>query len=472
MSSGRFAGWTLRRRLVTALVALAAIITLLIGLVTGLALQRSLEQGLDERVVDTASRALRPDHGPRDQGPDSGLGGDFLLLVTDGQNAVTNVVFDTAGQPTSLNTQQIDALVASDLSAQPATVDLGGSLGRWRLVSTQGRGATVISGLPTADLERTVAEVRTATLLLSLLGIVLIGGATWLIVRRTLRPLDRVAALATHVSTLPLSSGQGMVAERIPPQDTDRRTEVGKVGASVNDLLDHVETSLRARQAGEEKLRRFVADASHELRTPLASIRGYAELTRREREPVPGNVRHALDRVQSEAERMTSLVEDLLFLARLDAGRASQRTEVDLTRIVLDATGDAHVAGPEHVWQLDLPEDAVEAVGDPGELTQVVVNLLANARTHTPPGTIVLTSLREEGDEVVLTVADDGPGFAPGLADTLFERFTRGEESRTGGSTGLGLSIVAAVVTAHHGTVRATNRDDGGAQFEVRLPRT
>ena len=489
---GIFSGWSLRRRLVMAVVLLVVVITTASGLITSLALQRSLEDSLDEKVADTASRALRSPRGDGrmnrfDPGGNRGIGGDFLLLAVSGNTALTNTVYTHDGDETSLNAQQVEALLDSGLGSRPTTVDLGGKLGRYRLIATSTDSATLVSGLPTAEMEHTVQQVRLLTATLTGGGLVLIAIATTIIVRRNMRPLERVAGIATRVSTLPLSTGDGAVAERVPWADTDRRTEVGQVGAAVNDLLDHIDTSLRARASGEAKLRHFVADASHELRTPLASIRGYAELTRREPEPVPEAVRHALDRVQSEAERMTTLVEELLMLARLDTNRESVRERVDLTRIVLDATGDAHAAGPRHVWQLDLPDQAVEVDGDPAQLTQVVVNLLGNARTHTPPGTTVVTRLAPgpQPGTVTLEVTDDGPGIPAQFRDLIFDRFSQADRSRTGGSTGLGLSIVQAVVRAHGGTVEVESRhaddahppgrpsgvtDTTGSTFRVVLP--
>jgi two-component system OmpR family sensor kinase len=218
-------------------------------------------------------------------------------------------------------------------------------------------------------------------------------------------------------------------------------------------------------------VRKFVADASHELRTPLAAIRGYAELTRRSRDRVPPEVAHALDRVESETVRMTGLVEDMLLLTRLDAGRPIERAPVDLSATVVNAVSDAHAAWPGHRWRLDLPAEPVTVTGDPGRLHQVVANLLANARMHTPAGTEVTVSLAA-GDEVVLRVADNGPGIPPELQPEVFERFTRGDSarSRANGSTGLGLAIVAAVVEAHHGTVEVDSAP-GHTAFTIRLPR-
>jgi two-component system OmpR family sensor kinase len=234
-------------------------------------------------------------------------------------------------------------------------------------------------------------------------------------------------------------------------------------------MLDHVGSSLQARHDSETRLRQFIADASHELRTPLAAIRGYAELSRRG-ELTP-DTEYSLTRISSQAERMTTLVEDLLLLARLDAGRPLERTEVDLTRLVVDAVSDAHVSGPQHRWQLALPEEPVTVQGDPARLVQVLTNLLANARTHTPAGTTVTVGLSAAGRGVELSVVDDGPGIAPELLPHVFERFARGSASRSrhDGSTGLGLAIVDAVVAAHGGTVAVHSRP-GRTEFAVWLP--
>ena len=304
-----------------------------------------------------------------------------------------------------------------------------------------------------------------------LVALIIAGWAGAVIVRRTLQPLARVAATATRVSELKLDRGEVDLAQRVPEADTDARTEVGQVGAALNRMLDHVGNALEARHASEMQVRQFVADASHELRTPLAAIRGYAELSRRSRQPVPEEVGHVLRRVESEAKRMTALVEDLLLLARLDAGRPLAHDPVDLTMLVVDAVSDAHAAGPRHDWQLDLPEEPVLVTGDQARLHQVLANLLANARTHTPEGTTVTVGVSATGTEAVLRVTDAGPGIPAELQPHIFERFARGDSSRSraAGSTGLGLSIVHAVVTAHGGTVSVESAP-GRTEFTVRLP--
>jgi two-component system OmpR family sensor kinase len=262
---------------------------------------------------------------------------------------------------------------------------------------------------------------------------------------------------------------------RVPDALTDERTEVGAVGAALNTMLQHVEHALDARHRSELQVRQFVADASHELRTPLSTIHGYAELTRRTRPLDPEQLATAMGKVEQEADRMSSLVEDLLLLARLDAGRPLARDEVDLTKLVLETVGDARVVAPDHRWLLDLADEPVVVPGDELRLHQVVTNLLNNARRHTPPGTSVRVSVQDAGPahqgEALLVVEDDGPGMAPELVESAFERFTRGDTSRTreSGGAGLGLSLVQAITAAHGGTV-AVSSHPGSTRVEVRLP--
>ena len=287
-----------------------------------------------------------------------------------------------------------------------------------------------------------------------------------LLVRRQLRPLTEVAATAHRVAALPLSEGDIDLTERVPDHLTDERTEVGQVGAALNTLLAHVETSLEARHRSEQQVRQFVADASHELRTPLTTIAGYTELARRR--PDDDNIRTALGKVEEESARMTSLVEDMLLLARLDGGRPLDREPVDLTRLLVEAVDDARVVGPDHRWRLELPEDVpqpVEVTGDEQRLHQVITNLLTNARKHTPAGTTVTVTVRADGFDV----HDDGPGFPADFVDHAFERFARVDQARerTGGA-GLGLSLVEAIVRSHDGTVTLDSAP-GGTTIAVRL---
>lgn len=256
--------------------------------------------------------------------------------------------------------------------------------------------------------------------------------------------------------------------DRVPVDAPD--TEVGQVGAALNRLLGKVETSLAVRHESEQKLRRFVADASHELRTPLAAIRGYAELGQRPAR-LPADTARSLERIESESVRMSTLVEEMLLLARLDAGRDLRAEPVALGALLVEAVSDAHVAGPDHRWDLELPPDDIEVRGDPDRLRQALGNLLANARVHTPPGTTVTVALQPAEGGAVMTVTDDGPGIDAALHRTLFERFTRGDHSRSrvAGSTGLGLAIVAAIIGAHGGGVTVESTP-GRTAFRIELP--
>lgn len=349
--------------------------------------------------------------------------GSLFARISDG--VVTGSI-----RPTVVTCDPIPPAVASTLTALVPdsgirTIALPG-YGDFRVKAKQNRdGSVSISGaslLVVTETQTTLAVIMA----LVAAGAIVLGGVTVLIiVRRSVRPLERVAATARKVATLPLDKGDVDLAVRVATKDTDPRTEIGSVGAAINQMLNHVSSALTARQASETRVRQFVADASHELRTPLAAIRGYAELARRG-EHEPHAVAHALNRVESESARMTTLVEDLLLLARLDSGRPLGKEELDLTVLAVDCVSDARVAGTDHKWQLDLPDQPVTLIGDAPRLHQVLANLLANARVHTPSGTTVVTAIRREPGGVVLTVADDGPGIPAALQPEIFGRFVRG----------------------------------------------
>jgi len=380
-------------------------------------------------------------------------------------------VLDDTGSLQPLPADQAADLASVPADGHPHTRRIG-DRGDYRMLATRmPDGDVLMTGLPLASVQTTLWQNAAVQVAVAGAALALTTAIGAVIVRRTLRPLRRVAATATRVSTLPLERGEVALVERVTEADTDPRTEVGQVGAALNRLLDHITAALNARQASESRVRQFVADASHELRTPLAAIRGYAEVTRRSRESAPADLAHAMGRVESEATRMTTLVEDLLLLARLDSGRPLRAEPVDLTQLVVDAVSDASAAGRDHHWTLDLPDEPVIVTGDAERLHQVAANLLANARAHTPAGTTVTTRLTASAATVDLAVLDDGPGIAPKLLPNVFERFARGERSRSrsAGSTGLGLAIVTAIVTAHAGTVQVTSRA-GQTAFVIQLP--
>jgi two-component system OmpR family sensor kinase len=488
-------GMTLRRRLVLSVVGLLALASILIGAVSILALRASLVQQVDQQLQATAARSQSfVDRDPGDYGsfpgaPPGGLGAFGQQVGTISATIVDGVVSggyiadrDAAeGEPggagaVELTQRQSQQLQSVPTDGIPRTVDLGGALGRYRLVGdTSTTGATIVTGLPLKPADDVVEELMVVISVVAAATLAMAALLGAVIVRRALRPLDRVVDTATHVAALELDRGDVALEARVPASDTDERTEVGRVGAALNGLLGHVAAALSSRQASEAKVRRFVSDASHELRTPLASIRGYAELTRRGPHELPEDVTHSLSRIESESVRMTTIVEDLLLLARLDEGRELESDPVDLTRVLLDTVGDASAAGPDHDWDLDLPDESVTVPGDDARLRQVVVNLLANARTHTPAGTRVVASLAVEGAgpdaHAVIRVTDDGPGIPRDLQASLFERFVRGDGSRarSTGGTGLGLAIAQAIVSAHHGAVWVES-EPGRTVFGVRLP--
>ncbi|ACZ23166.1 signal transduction histidine kinase [Sanguibacter keddieii DSM 10542] len=397
--------------------------------------------------------------------------GDIDVLFS-GSTVVRAGYFDEAGEFRSLvGTEQLATLDALPTDRQIHEVDLG-DLGTYLAISTTTpSGDKVVTAKSTAPADDPLRAYVVVEVALIVLAVALAAATGTVLVRRALRPLERVAGTALRVSELPLDRGEVAEIRGVDVHDTDERTEVGTVGAALNRMLGHVESSLAARHESETQVRQFVADASHELRTPLASIRGYAELVRRSPDDVPTDTLRALDRIESEALRMGALVEDLLLLARLDAGRPLEREQVDLVVLAVDALADAHAASPDHAWELDLPggaeddgfpdvadaedADGVVVRGDEARLRQVLVNLLSNARVHTPPGTRVVLGLRTAGEEVVVTVTDDGPGIPSTLLPTLFQRFSRGDaaRNRVGGSTGLGMAIAQAIVQEHGGSV-------------------
>lgn len=470
---------TLRNKLVVSIMAIIVAVCVAVGVATEIFLSSYLMKQLDTQLTQINQATTGGPDGPRVLQPcagglRSGLGPPGVTAYVHDGEVLSAFTTDYKNGCTGASAEVAAALLAVTPNQRPQTVSLPGLDGNYRVQATTKNGVTVVSGLSLSVVDDSL--FRLGMILLIVTGVALVAGAfavVW-IVRRSLRPLDRVAATARQVTTLPLDRGEVDLGVRVPDQDTDTRTEVGQVGAALNQMLRHVSAALRSRQESETRVRQFVADASHELRTPLASIRGYAELARRDEHDTE-TVTHALHRVESESARMSTLVEDLLLLARLDSGRPLSAEEVDLTRLAIDAVSDARVAGPTHRWQLDLPEEPVTITGDGARLHQVLVNLLTNARTHTPAGTVVSCGLRTEsarsGRSAVLTVTDNGPGIPAALQPTIFGRFVRGDTSRSraAGSTGLGLAIVSAVVGAHGGSVAVDSRP-GRTVFTVRLP--
>ncbi|MCX4511870.1 HAMP domain-containing histidine kinase [Streptomyces sp. NBC_01619] len=486
--SGR---WSLRARLVVSAVALIAVVAAVIGTVTTLALRTYLYGQKDDQLHGIALRAAGPPPGaprePRLQveplrfvtGGGAPLGTVGLEVAADGSlgDGLVSAQQETTDEGPRVTDRALSEAEKAALAAVPRddrahSVELPG-LGDYRVEYTAGGNGAFLVGVPLAEVHSTIGTLVVVEISVTAAGLIAAGLAGGTLVGVALRPLRRVAATATRVSELPLHSGEVALHERVPDAEADPRNEVGQVGAALNRMLDHVHSALDARQESETRVRQFVADASHELRTPLASIRGYAELTRRGRERTGPDTRHALGRIEAEATRMTGLVEDLLLLARLDAGRPLSYESTDLSPRVVDAVSDARAAGPDHAWRLELPDEPATVRADPARLQQVLVNLLANARTHTPPGTTVTACVRplDRRGAVTIEIRDDGPGIPAALLPRVFERFARGDASRSrhAGSTGLGLAIVQAVVAAHGGTVGVESAP-GRTVFSVRLP--
>ncbi len=465
---------TLTARLVVTSVALVAVVSLLIAAVATVAIRTSLMQRLDADVLSSVRRVgdgARDRRSPPPTASNQGPGTLIAVVTPDGASGSSGVVLtEERGGQRTLSSSALRELAEVPVDGRVHGLHLP-AVGDYRLTAVANPdGRVLVSGLPTSEVDKTIAALVGYEALLTLLGLLAAGGLGTVLVRRQLRPLTEVASTARSVAELPLASGAIDLSERVPPHLTDERTEVGQMGSALNTLLAHVETSLEARHRSEQQVRQFVADASHELRTPLATIHGYAELSRRTPDD-PESLSTALEKVETEAERMSGLVEDLLLLARLDSGRPLERAEVDVTRMLLESVADARVLAPDHRWRLQLPDEPVTVTGDERRLHQVMTNLLGNARHHTPPGTTVTVSARVTDAGALIEVHDDGPGLAPGLDGNVFQRFTRGDSSRTraSGGAGLGLSMVAAITQAHAGkaSVRSV---PGDTTFSVLLP--
>ena len=470
----RFA--SLQSRLVITAVLLVAVVSLMVATAATIGLRSYLAGRLDQDVRALALRIPKSQNGQPIRPPGDGDRDNSTPFNLPRAGTISGVVrlSGTYGQITTdqgravvLTTAELAAF--SGLTAGEGLHDVSvPGRGEYRVATTTAPdGDILFAALPSSSVDGPVSKLVVWELLFGVFGIGAAAGIGTVVVRRQLGPLREVAATAHSVAVLPLASGDIELAERVPESLTDERTEVGQVGAALNTLLAHVESSLHARHESEQQVRQFVADASHELRTPLTTIAGYTELARR-RADDPATVGTALAKVEEESARMTSMVEDLLLLARLDSGRPLERHDVDLSRLLVEAVSDARVVGPDHRWKLDLPEDSIEVNGDGQRLHQVVTNLLTNARKYTPAGTTVTVSAKPGG----FAVHDDGPGFPPTLAEHAFERFARGDAARTrgdAGGAGLGLALVQAIVTAHGGRVALASRP-GDTTVRVTLP--
>ncbi|NRQ51536.1 sensor histidine kinase [Aeromicrobium stalagmiti] len=470
---------SLTGRLILTVVTFVAVVSILVSVSATLIMRSYLTGKLDDQLEQAFDRAQREQRDPSNDGfggglPQRGQGVPLPLGQAAGTVTATydstnqrGVVLTTQGPPRALSTTAIEALTEVVADGKPHTIELP-ALGTYRVVAVEDDdGDTLVGGLPTEDVDGTISSLIWWESLLAVAGIGAAAVAGRVLVRRQLQPLRDVAATAHQVTAMPLSSGEVGETVRVPDDLTDPTTEVGQVGEALNQLLGHVEQALDARHESEQQVRQFLADASHELRTPLSTIKGYAELSRRTGRADPDQI---LAKVESEAGRMSTLVEDMLLLARLDAGRDIDRRPVDLTRLVVEAVNDARVVDRERQWTFDVPDEPVTVTGDEQRLHQAVTNLLTNASRHTPPQTRVDVRI-VEGDVVRVEVHDDGPGIDAELLPTIFERFTRGDSSRTraSGGAGLGMSLVKAIMHAHHGDATVASVP-GDTTFTLTLP--
>lgn len=485
---------SLQTRLMTAVIGFVSLILVIVAVITSATLGKTMEDQLDQKLATNAhlvQRWAEATDAPEATAPNVLAGhtvpaAGLLVAVVSPLTGASGVIVKNSAQDEftgtlqTLDRKQMTEIGMALAGTTVATVSIS-DLGSYRLMALPAAGGiVVVTGLPRDDIQNQLTQLLTVIALATIGGLILLALTTAITIRVGLRPLRAVATTATRVANQQLDRGEVSITERVPASEADPRTETGLVGASLNKLLDHVNTSLASRQKNEERMRRFVADASHELRTPLASIRGYSELSLRalrqteapaEHPEVVESTTSSLERIQAQSLRMTRLVEDLLLLARLDEGRELVYGTVDLTQLALEGLSDARPTAADHHWTIEVPDEPVTVVGDAGRLHQVVGNLLANARTHTPAGTTITLSVVREGDEAVLRVHDDGPGIDPAIRDELFARFARGDSSRarqTGG-TGLGLAIAKAIVEGHHGFITVSS-EPGDTTFTVRIP--
>lgn len=472
-----------RLTLLTALTFTACLVVLSV-LVPSL-VRGSLMDRLDGDLRDTIPLAktafdFRPQGGPG--GDRSALSSAAYVELREADGEVIQGKFLDAQ-----NDDRSPPLLSADLDADgtPHTVASveGENPSQWRVAiyevtidplgynPSQTRPGLLIVALPMSEVDATSNSVARIVWVTSGVALVLLTFVAWLVTGLGLRPLRRMERSAASITDA------ADLGQRV--EHPSSRTEIGKLGETINDMLGRLEASFSEQQATEARLRRFAADASHELRTPLTSIRGYAELYRRGGSGAD-QVSRSMDRIEHEAERMGNLVDDLLLLARADAELPLDRQPVDLRAVVEGLVADARVVDPSRT--IVVTAEACRVIGDRDRLTQAVANVIANARLHTPPGTPIEVGVRMvppplgappgDGGRAEVTVIDHGQGLSPDQLEKVFERFYRADKARTRerGGSGLGLSITAAIIEAHGGEVSARHTPGGGATFVLSVP--
>ena len=486
--SSPFRTWSLRSRLTLGIVLLSAIGFFAASLATQTLLKGYLIKEVDNQLAVITSGTFarieqsgiahevneerRGDDGQKPLG--QGVGSPLTRIPTSASltllDAQGTVVGGIGGDfnTTSIN-DNLAGLLPEEVSEhgdKPFTLHAPGPDFRVIARALPNNAGTVVAAQSLRDLERTTSRLGFLFSLIGFVLLMLIAIAARTVIKVGLRPLEDAEKTAEEIAA-------GNYSARMP--ETNPGTEVGRLVTSLNSMLSRIEKSFSIQNESENKLRRFVADASHELRTPITAIRGFSELHRQGAVTGEKETAELIGRIEGESKRMGSLVEDLLLLARLDQAREMDSKPVDINKVVEDAVISARAAGPEHPVTLNSSSDEIFTLGDEARIHQVVANLLANARAHTPAGTPISVSVKSTDAGVEVVVADKGPGLSTEDQKRIFERFYRADSSRvrTGADgSGLGLSIVDAVMRAHGGSVSVESTPGEGATFTLLFPRT
>ncbi len=460
---------SIRARLILAVLTLVTAALLIADVATYASLNAFLTSRIDQQLIEAAgptshflsenNASTRPPRGPSPFPP-----GTYTALLDSNGTVTAQMTFGFTASEQGAS-PRLPQPIPLPRGGTPILLTLpGGDTGPYRVGIMPGEtsGTAVMVAIPLTDVDSTLNRLLLLEVGIGVAVLVLLAGLGAWAVRLGLRPLDRMAETAGAIAA-------GDLQRRVEPATP--RTEVGRLGIALNTMLSKIEEAFAARTASEERLRRFVADASHELRTPVSSIRGYAELFRRGASANPEDLEMAMRRIEDEAARMGKLVDDLLLLTRLDEHRPMECAPVDLSTLAADAASDARAMDPTRKITLDAHDDVI-VQADEARLRQVVANLLRNALVHTPAGTPIEVSADQKNGLGILTVVDHGPGISPEAKELIFERFYRADPARgrDRGSSGLGLSIAAGIVSAHGGEIRVTDTPGGGATFSLRLP--
>jgi two-component system, OmpR family, sensor kinase len=456
---------SLRSRLLAGMAVVAIVLVGAAILITG-----TTRSALVDRVDAQLTSAVVPVRDRPFDG-DPGSGGpahftNFYVGTVDTTGAVATTItpdFADQGRPLPMISREVALAAITASHRQPFTVGSTSGSGRWRVIAADGpRGSRYLIGLSLHDVSVALGRVERVEIVVTASILAILALVTFFVVHLGLRPIKQMTATATAIAG-------GDLSHRVP--EVAAGTEAGELGTALNTMMTKIEDAFDQRTESEARLRQFIADASHELRTPVTTIRGYAELYRSGGLDDPGELAQAMRRTEQESVRMGSLVEDLLLLARLDQGPELQAGAVDLGALAVDAVSDARAVDPERPVTASVAVGAV-VEGDEGRLRQVIANLVGNALVHTPPLTPVQVQVDRDGSDAVLEVHDEGPGMAEPVAARAFERFYRADpaRSRHAGGSGLGLSIVKAIVHAHGGTVGIVSGDGKGTTVRVTLP--